>query len=56
MPVGSGRIRQRTDLFLNAEIIKQGYGSAYTKYPFKYLEKFRKYKKEAREVKRWLWK
>ena len=27
--------------FLNAEIIKQGYGFAYTKYPFKYLEELR---------------
>ena len=42
--------------FLNAEIIKQGYGHAYTKYPFKYLEQFRKYEKEARENKRGLWK
>ena len=41
--------------FLNAEIIKQGYGHAYTKYPFKYLEEFRKYEKEARENKRGLW-
>jgi hypothetical protein len=24
--------------FLNAEIIKQGYGFVYTKYPFKYME------------------
>jgi len=42
--------------FLNAELIKQGYGHAYTKYPFKYLERFRKYEKEARENKRGLWK
>jgi len=42
--------------FLNAEIIKQGYGFAYTKYPFKYLEEFRKYEREARESKRGLWK
>ena len=42
--------------FLNAEIIKQGYGHAYTCYPFKYLEQFRKYEKEARENKRGLWK
>ena len=42
--------------FLNAEIIKQGYGHAYTRYPFKYLEQFRKYEKEARENKRGLWK
>jgi len=42
--------------FLNAEIIKQGYGFAYTKYPFKYLEEFRQYEREARESKRGLWK
>jgi len=27
--------------FLNAEIIKQGYGFAYTRFPFKYLDEFR---------------
>jgi micrococcal nuclease len=37
--------------FLNAEIIKQGYGFAYTKYPFKYLEEFRQYERKARENK-----
>ena len=42
--------------FLNAEIVKQGYGHAYTRYSFKYLEQFRKYEKEARENKRGLWK
>jgi micrococcal nuclease len=42
--------------FLNAEIIKQGYGFAYTMFPFKYLEEFRQYEKEARENKRGLWK
>jgi len=42
-------------IFLNAEIIKQGYGFAYTKYPFKYLEEFRKYEREARENPRGLW-
>jgi micrococcal nuclease len=41
--------------FLNAEIIKQGYGFAYTKYPFKYLEEFRRYEREARENGRGLW-
>jgi len=41
--------------FLNAEIIKQGYGFAYTKYPFKYLEEFRQYEKEARGNERGLW-
>lgn len=42
--------------FLNAEIIKQGYGFAYKRFPFKYLEEFRRYEKEAREKKRGLWK
>jgi micrococcal nuclease len=42
--------------FLNAEIIKQGYGFAYTRYPFKYLDEFRRYEREARENKRGLWK
>lgn len=42
--------------FLNAEIIRQGYGFAYTKYPFKYLDEFRSYEREARENRRGLWK
>ncbi len=42
--------------FLNAEIIKRGYGFAYTRFPFKYLDDFREYEKEARENKRGLWK
>lgn len=41
--------------FLNAEIIKQGYGFAYTRFPFKYLEEFRRYEREARENKKGLW-
>ena len=36
--------------FVNAEIIKQGYGFAYVKYPFKYLEEFRSYEREARDA------
>ena len=42
--------------FLNAEIVKQGYGHAYTQFPFKYLEEFRGYEREARESQRGLWK
>jgi len=41
--------------FLNAEIIKQGYGfayTAYTRFPFQYMEEFRCYEREAREQKR----
>lgn len=41
--------------FLNAEIIRQGYGFAYTRFPFKYLEEFRKLEQEARETGRGLW-
>lgn len=41
--------------FLNAEIIKQGYGHAYTKFPFKYIEEFKQYERKARENKRGLW-
>lgn len=43
------------DTFLNAEIIKQGYGHAYTKYPFKYMEEFRGYEREARREGIGLW-
>lgn len=42
-------------IFINAEIIKQGYGFAYTKYPFKYLDEFRHYEKLARENNIGLW-
>lgn len=41
--------------FINAEIIKQGYGFAYTEFLFKYLEEFRQYEKEARENEVGLW-
>jgi micrococcal nuclease len=41
--------------FLNAEIIRQGYGFAYTRFPFRHLEEFRKLEREAREAGRGLW-
>ena len=41
--------------FLNAEIIRQGYGFAYTRFPFKYLEEFRRLQREARDTHRGLW-
>ena len=45
------------DFFVNAEMIKQGYAYAYTKYPFDVtlMEQFRQYEKEARENERGLW-
>jgi micrococcal nuclease len=40
---------------LNAEIIKQGYGHALTRYPFSRIQEFRKLEREAREQRRGLW-
>ncbi len=41
--------------FLNAEIIKQGFGFAYTRFPFQYMDEFRRYEQKAREQNRGLW-
>ena len=40
---------------LNAEIIRQGYGHAYTQFPFSRMEEFRRLESEAREARRGLW-
>jgi endonuclease YncB( thermonuclease family) len=40
---------------VNAEIIRQGYGFAYTKYPFSLMEEFRELQREARDEGRGLW-
>jgi micrococcal nuclease len=40
---------------LNAKIIKQGYGFAYTRFPFARMEEFRRLEREAREQGRGLW-
>lgn len=37
-------------LFVNLEIVRQGYGHAYTRFPFKHLELFRHYGTKAREA------
>ena len=41
--------------FANAEIVRQGYGHAYTRFPFRYLDEFRQYEREARQGERGLW-
>ena len=41
--------------FVNAQIILQGYGHAYTAFPFKYMENFRSYERMARERGLGLW-
>jgi len=43
------------EFFVNAELIKQGYGHAYTRFPFKYMEEFRQYEADARKHARGLW-
>lgn len=40
---------------VNAEIIKQGYGFAYTLFPFEKMEEFRSYERQAREQNLGLW-
>ncbi len=42
-------------LFVNAEIIRQGYGHAYTKYPNQHMAAFRQLEKFARNAKKGLW-
>ena len=42
-------------LLIGAEIIKQGYGFAYTRFAFARLEEFRQLEREAREQRRGLW-
>jgi micrococcal nuclease len=42
-------------MFVNAEIVKQGYGHAYTAFPFRFMEDFRGYEREARAANRGLW-
>lgn len=40
---------------VNAEIIKQGYGFAYTSFPFTKSDEFKSYQSQAREQNRGLW-
>jgi micrococcal nuclease len=42
-------------LFVNLEIIRQGYGHAYTKYPFQYMDLFREAERRARDGQKGLW-
>ena len=41
--------------FANAEIVRRGYGHAYTRFPFRYLDRFRRLEREARAAGRGLW-
>ena len=42
-------------MFVNAEIIRCGYGHAYTRFPFKHLDQFRRLERDARRAGRGLW-
>lgn len=42
-------------LFINQEIIRQGYGHTYAKYPFKHLEAFRSHERAAKDAGKGLW-
>jgi len=43
------------DFFINAELIKQGYGYAYTRFPFKYFDDFVLYELQAKKAKVGIW-
>ena len=45
----------RDGTFANAEIVRRGYGHAYTRFPFRHLDRFRRLEREAREAGRGLW-
>ena len=47
--------RAPDSLFVNLEIVRQGYGHAYTQYPFKHMELFRSYERKAQEARKGLW-
>lgn len=48
--------RQDDDYFLNAEILREGYGFPYLVFPFKHSDEFRRLAGEAKTEKRGLWK
>jgi len=43
------------DIFVNTELLKQGYAYAYLEFPFSKSSEFKQYQNEARENKRGLW-
>jgi len=42
-------------LFVNLEIVRQGYGHTYAEYPFRYMELFTYYEQRARDSGKGLW-
>jgi len=50
-----GYIYLKDGTFLNAEIVRRGYGYAYTRFPFRYRAEFRELERLAREKALGLW-
>lgn len=48
--------REPDGLFVNLEIVRQGYGVAYTRFQFEHIDLFRHYGERARLAKKGLWK
>jgi len=44
------------EIFVNATLVKSGYGLAYRRFGFKHKKKFVEYEEEAREAERGFWK
>ena len=42
-------------VFVNLELVRQGYGRAYTNYPFEHMDLFEAYEARARHAKKGLW-
>ncbi|MDA1193484.1 MAG: thermonuclease family protein [Candidatus Poribacteria bacterium] len=47
--------RADDNLFVNAELVKQGYGRAYTSYPFYFKAQFVQFERDAKAHSRGLW-
>lgn len=47
--------RDEDGVFLNAEIIRQGFGHAYTRFPFEHAREFRELERDARSHHAGLW-
>lgn len=48
-------LRLEDGKFVNLEIVREGYGFAYTKYPFRYMDEFRNAERHARAERAGLW-
>lgn len=48
-------LRLEDGTFVNLEIVREGYGFAYTKYPFRYMDEFRNAERHARAERAGLW-